>query len=171
MCNLDCLCRATSERVSALVLLGGFALGANKRSPEAAAKRKALATLMRLEWGADNPTIRQLFVAALMPDATKEQADTFNELQRRTTSAECAARYFETTAEFDVTGLLPQVRAATLVMHARGDAQIPMEVGRQMAAGIPGAKFVALQGNNHILLEQDQATERFFEEIRLFLAM
>jgi class 3 adenylate cyclase/pimeloyl-ACP methyl ester carboxylesterase len=158
------------ERVSRLILLGGFALGASKRSPQEAAKRKALATLMRLEWGANNPAIRQLFAAALMPDATKEQADTFNELQRRTTSAECAARYFETTAEFDVTGLLPQVRAPTLVMHARGDAQIPMEVGRQLAAGIPGAKFVALQGNNHILLEQDQATERFFEEIKLFLA-
>jgi hypothetical protein len=55
-------------------------------------------------------------------------------------------------------------------MHARGDAQVPMEVGRQMATGIPGAKFIALQGNNHILLEQDDATDRFFEEIRLFLA-
>jgi class 3 adenylate cyclase/pimeloyl-ACP methyl ester carboxylesterase len=157
-------------RVSHLILLGGFALGANKRSPQEAAKRKALATLMRLEWGANNPTIRQLFASALMPDATKEQAETFNELQRRTTSAECAARYFETTAEFDVTGLLGQVKTPTLVMHARGDAQIPMEVGRQMAAGIPGAKFVALQGNNHILLEQESATQRFFEEIRLFLA-
>jgi hypothetical protein len=39
-----------------------------------------------------------------------------------------------------------------------------------MAAGIPGAKFVALQGNNHVLLEQDPATSRFFEEIELFLA-
>jgi pimeloyl-ACP methyl ester carboxylesterase len=55
-------------------------------------------------------------------------------------------------------------------MHARDDAQVPMEAGRQMAAGIPGAKFVVLQGNNHIPLEQDPATQRIFEEIRLFLA-
>lgn len=158
------------EQVSSLILLGGFALGANKRSPQEAAKRKALATLMRLEWGANNPIIRQLFAASMMPDATKEQADTFNDLQRRTTSAECAARYLETVGDFDVTGLLSQVRVPTLVMHARGDAQIPMEVGRQLATGIPGAKFIALQGNNHVLLEQDQATDRFFEEIRLFLA-
>jgi class 3 adenylate cyclase/pimeloyl-ACP methyl ester carboxylesterase len=157
-------------RVSHLILLGGFALGANKRSPQEADKRKALVTLMQLEWGANSPAIRQLFATALMPDATKEQADSFNELQRRTTSAECAARYMRTTAEFDVTGLLAQVRAPTLVMHARGDAQVPMEAGRQMAAGIPGAKFVVLQSNNHILLEQDPATQRFFEEIRLFLA-
>ena len=157
------------ERLSHLILLGGFAVGANKRSVQDKAKRQALATLMRLEWGANSPTIRQLFANALMPDATKEQADTFNELQRRTTSPECAARYFETTAEFDVTSLLPEVTTPTLVMHARGDAQIPLEVGRQMAAGIPGAKFVVLQGNNHILLEQDQATQRFFEELNLFL--
>jgi pimeloyl-ACP methyl ester carboxylesterase len=92
---------------------------------------------MRIEWGADNPAIRQLFAASLMPDATKQQIDSFNELQRRTTSAECAARYLEATGNFDVVGLLPQVRAPTLVMHARGDAQIPMELGRQLAAGIP----------------------------------
>jgi len=69
-----------------------------------------------------------------------------------------------------VVGLLPQVKAPALVMHARGDAQVPIEAGRQLAAGIPGARFVALQGNNHILLEQDLATQRFFEELDLFLA-
>jgi pimeloyl-ACP methyl ester carboxylesterase len=66
--------------------------------------------------------------------------------------------------------LLPKVTTPTLVMHARGDAQVPLEVGRQLAAGIPGAKFVVLQGNNHIPLAQDPATQRFFEEIDLFLA-
>jgi class 3 adenylate cyclase/pimeloyl-ACP methyl ester carboxylesterase len=157
------------ERVSHLILLGGFALGASKRSPQDAEKRKALVTLMRLEWGANSPTIRQLFATALMPDATKEQVDSFNELQRRTTSAECAARYLKTTGEFDVTGLLPQVKVPTLVMHARSDAQVPLEAGRQLATGIPGATFVVLQSNNHIPLEQDPATQRLFEEIRLFL--
>lgn len=158
------------ERVSHLILLGGFALGANKRSPQEAAKRRALITLTQLEWGANNPLIHQLFTTALMPDATKEQADSFNEAQRRCTSAECAARYLDATAEFDVTKLLSQVKSPTLVLHARGDAQVPLESGRQLAAGIPGAKFVVLQSNNHILLEQDRATERFFEEIKLFLA-
>jgi cytosine/adenosine deaminase-related metal-dependent hydrolase len=57
------------KRVSHLVLYGGFALGANKRSPEERERRKALATLMRLEWGADNPAIRQMFATKFMPDA------------------------------------------------------------------------------------------------------
>ena len=96
--------------------------------------------------------------------------DTDNELQRKTTSAECATRYYETTGEIDVVGLLADLRVPTLVMHARADAQVPFEYGHQLAAGIPGAKFVALQTNNHIVLEQDPATDRFFEEVSLFLA-
>ena len=157
------------EQVSHLILLGGFALGASKYSPESAAKRKALVTLTQLEWGANSPTIRQLFTTAMVPDASKEQAESFNELQRRTTSAECAARYLQTTAEFDIMDLLPKVSVPTLVMHARGDAQVPFEAGRQLAQSIKGAKFVVLQGNNHILLEQDPASARFFEEVELFL--
>lgn len=157
------------ERVSHLILYGGFAIGANKRSPQEADKRRATATLVRLEWGADSPALRQFIATQFMPDATKEQSDTFNELQRKTASPENAARYLETTAEFDVRGLLAKVTAPTLVMHSRGDLRVPIEIGRQLAAGIPGAKFVALQSNNHILLEQDPATRRFFEEIRLFL--
>jgi pimeloyl-ACP methyl ester carboxylesterase len=127
-------------------------------------------TLIRSEWGADNPAIRQMFANYLMPGATKEQIDSFNELQRKTASAECAARYFEATGAIDVAALLPQIRVPTLVMHARGDGQVPFELGRQLATEIPGAKFVALQSSNHVLLEQDQATQRFFEEISLFLA-
>jgi class 3 adenylate cyclase/DNA-binding winged helix-turn-helix (wHTH) protein/pimeloyl-ACP methyl ester carboxylesterase len=157
-------------RVSHLILYGGFALGACKRGVDDHERRKAMVTLMRLEWGSDNPAIRQMFATVLMPDASRQQADTFNELQRQTTSAEGAARYFETAGEIDIVALLPQVRVPTLIMHARGDLQVPAECGRQLAAGIAGAKFVMLQGNNHILLEQDPATHRFFEEVNLFLA-
>jgi len=71
-----------------------------------------------------------------MPDASKEQAESFNELQRRTTSAECAARYLQTTAEFDVTEILPKIEVPTLVMHSRGDVQVSIEAGRELAAGI-----------------------------------
>ena len=157
------------ERVSHLILLGGFALGAIKRTPETRERQNAFMALTRLEWGADNPAIRQLFAARTMPDATREQIDSFNECQRKICSAECAVRYLEASGNIDVVELLPKVKAPTLVMHARGDGQIPIELGRQLAAGMPNVKFVALQSNNHILLEQDPAMERFSEEIRLFL--
>jgi class 3 adenylate cyclase/pimeloyl-ACP methyl ester carboxylesterase len=157
------------ERVSHLMLYGGFALGSLKRSPQEAEKRRALTTLMRLEWGSDSPAFRQMFSLQFMPEGSKDQVDSFNELQRRSTSPECAARYMEAVGDFDVTDLLGKVRAPTLVMHARGDLRVPFDWGQQMAAGIPGAKFVALQSRNHLLLENEPAAERFFEEIRLFL--
>jgi class 3 adenylate cyclase/pimeloyl-ACP methyl ester carboxylesterase len=157
------------EKVSHLILYGGFAVGAAKRSPSEKELRNAMTTLMRLGWGSDNPAFRQMFTAQFMPGATQEQADFFNELQRRTTSPECAARYFEVVGEVDVTELLGKVTTPTLVMHVRGDARVPFEAGRQMASGIPGARFVALQGQNHLFLENEPATHRFFEEIKLFL--
>ena len=54
-----------------------------------------------------------------------------------------------------MTALLPQVRVPTLVMHARDDARVPFDAGRRMAAGIPGARFVPLQGRNHVFLESE----------------
>jgi pimeloyl-ACP methyl ester carboxylesterase len=54
-------------------------------------------------------------------------------------------------------------------MHARGDALVPIERGRALAAGIPGARFVALQGQNHLFLENEPASQWFFEEVKLFL--
>jgi pimeloyl-ACP methyl ester carboxylesterase len=129
-----------------------------------------MATLMRLGWGADVPAFRQLFTSQMMPGATKEQADAFNELQRRTTSSECAVRYYETVGDFDIDHLLGKVSVPTLVMHARGDLMAPFEEGRRMAAAIPGARFVALPGNNHMLLPGEPAAARFIEEMELFFS-
>jgi pimeloyl-ACP methyl ester carboxylesterase len=45
----------------------------------------------------------------------------------------------------------------------------PFEEGRRLAAGIPGARFVALESSNHLLLEDDPAFARFLREVRDFL--
>ena len=157
------------ERLSHLILYGGFALGGGKRSPEEREKRKAMGTLIRLGWGTDDLAFRQMFTSQFIPEATKEQADWFNDLQRKTTSPECAARYFEVVNNFDVRELLPQVKVPTLVMHVRDDLMVPIDAGRQMAAGIPGAHFVAFPGRNHLFLRHEAAAARFFDEINLFL--
>ncbi len=82
------------ERVSHLVLYGGYALGATKRARTAAEKEEIAATLtlMRLGWGKENAAFRQLFTSGFIPGATKEQADWFNELQRMTVSPDVAVR-------------------------------------------------------------------------------
>ena len=105
------------DRVSHLILYGGFAAGLNKIANVQAAVRErwaAMKTLVKLGWGSDNPTFRQMFTSQLMPTATREQMDAFNETQRLSASPDCALRYLETVSEFDVRHLLPQVRGTDL---------------------------------------------------------
>jgi pimeloyl-ACP methyl ester carboxylesterase len=159
------------ERVSQLILYAGFSAGAYARNEDPAEieRRRAMGTLMRLGWGQPNPAFRQLFTSMFIPGASLDQAEAFNELQRRTTSPECAARYYEASAKLDVRHLLGEVKCPTLVMHPSGDANVSVELGRRMAAGIPGARFVPLCGQNHLFLEGEPAEARFFEEMRHFL--
>ena len=158
------------ERVSHLVLYGGFARGRRKRGvPENIEQTNALLTLMRQGWGQANPAFRQIFTSLLMPDASTEQRQSFNEMQRVSTSPENAVRIKQTVDDIYVEDLLPHVTAPTLVLHCRDDAMHPFEEGRRLAAGIPGARFVALEGRNHIILENDPGWSRLLDEIRTFL--
>jgi pimeloyl-ACP methyl ester carboxylesterase/DNA-binding SARP family transcriptional activator len=158
------------QRVSRLVLYGGGARGWKHRGPESREARGGLQALIRQGWGRDNPAFRQVFTTLFMPNATPEQAAWFNELQRVSTSAETAARITEASGDVDVSGLLGDVRAPTLVMHATQDAMVPFEEGRALAAGIPGSRFVALESQNHLLLDDEPAFARFLWEVRDFLA-
>jgi len=158
------------ERVSRLILYGGFARGRNKRgSTNDIEQQQALLTLMRQGWGQDNPVFRQIFTSLFMPDATVEQMRWFNDLQRMTASPENAVRIRRAVDEIDVSHLLGQVAVPTLVLHCRDDAVQPFEEGRRMAAMIPGARFVALEGRNHLMLESETAWSRFLDEVGSFL--
>ena len=159
------------DRVSHLVLLGGYAVGWKKRARGGAEKEagEAMLTLMRVGWGQENPAFRQLFTSQFIPGGTKEQTDWFNELQRVSCSPADAARNLLANGETDVSSLLSQVKVPTLVMHARHDARVPFKSGRRMAAGIPGARFVPLEGQNHLILETEPAFARFLDEVRSFL--
>jgi pimeloyl-ACP methyl ester carboxylesterase len=162
------------ERVSRLVLYGGFAVGQNRQPNLTAADRErfsAMKTLMRLGWGTDDPTFRQVFTSWQMPAATREQADAYNELQRMSASPESAVRYWETAINIDVRDLLAQVKVPTLVFHVQDDRSVPIALGREIAAGIAGARFVALPGKNHMLLEHDPGMAPFFHELRAFLRL
>jgi pimeloyl-ACP methyl ester carboxylesterase/DNA-binding CsgD family transcriptional regulator len=160
------------ERVSKLVLYGGYARGPFRRGdPERASFYQAMIDLVRLEWGSDNPTFRQVFTSRFIPGGTDEQLDWYNDLCRKTLTPEIAARLLESRAMIDVTELLGKVRAPTLVLHARGDAVVPIAEGQILAAGIPGAQFIELDSNNHVLLEHEPAWERFCDEVLEFMAL
>ena len=83
------------ERVSHLVLYGGFARGSRKRGPTAATRQAdAMLTLMRHGWGRENPAFRQIFTSRFVPGGTPEQMQWFNDLQRMTDfGRECGARH------------------------------------------------------------------------------
>ncbi|MGZ3291489.1 MAG: alpha/beta fold hydrolase, partial [Xanthobacteraceae bacterium] len=158
------------ERVSHLVLYGGFARGKRKRgSPKDIEQADAVLTLIRQGWGQENPAFRQIFTSLFIPGATAEQVQWFNELQQRTTSPENAARIRRAVDDIDVTDLLARVAVPTLVLHCRSDAGQPFEEGRTLAAGIRGARFVALEGHNHVILEGDPGWRRFLDEVKSFL--
>ena len=158
------------ERVSHLVLYGGFARGRRKRgSQQDIAGGDAIVTLIRQGWGQDNPAFRQLLTSLFMPGATPEQMQSFNDMQRITTSPENAARLRQSVDEIDVTDLLASVNIPTLVLHARNDAMQPFDEGRRLAMGIRGARFVALESRNHMILQNDPVWSRFFDEIENFL--
>jgi class 3 adenylate cyclase/pimeloyl-ACP methyl ester carboxylesterase len=160
------------ERVTHLILFGGYPLGWAKRARSAAEKEQgaAMVTLVRLGWGQENPAFRQLFTSQFIPGGSKEQADWFNELQRISTSPEDAVRNLIANGDTDVSGLLAHVSVPTLVMHSRDDARVPFDQGRRLAGGIPGARFVPLASRNHLILEDEPAFPRFLQEIRAFLA-
>jgi pimeloyl-ACP methyl ester carboxylesterase/DNA-binding winged helix-turn-helix (wHTH) protein len=158
------------ERVTRLVLYGGYARGRRRRGSQREIEQEdAVLTLMRDGWGQENPAFRMIFTSRFIPGGNADQMQWFNDLQRTTTSAENAIRIRLAMADIEVTDLLAHVKVPTLVLHCRGDAAASFEEGRRMAAGIPGARFVALDCSNHLILESDPAWARFIAEIREFL--
>jgi pimeloyl-ACP methyl ester carboxylesterase/DNA-binding winged helix-turn-helix (wHTH) protein len=159
------------ERVTKLILYGGYAEGAytRARTPEQRAEADVVMRQLPLGWGRDNPAFRLFFAAAFIPQGSPEQMQWFSELQRISTTPEIASRLRDTAANIDVTALAPLVRAPTLVLHADGDAAIPFDQGRLLAALVPEARFVSLESRNHILLEEEPAWARFCLEVRRFL--
>lgn len=157
------------ERVSHLVLYGAYSYGWAWRGEAERRHREAMVELIRTGWGQENPAFRRLFASLFIPDANDEQIRWFSDLMRMTTQPDIAARIVESFGQIDVRDRLSQVQAPTLVVHARGDARVPFTLGRELAADIPNARFVALESRNHILIGTEPAWVRFGEALTEFL--
>ena len=159
------------DRVSHLILFGGYPSGwriaADQRTVN---EREAVLALTENGWGQDNTAYRHIFSATFMPDASVETLAWFDEFQRRTTSPQNAVRFLSAFGDIDVRESLGRIEVPTLVLHSRGDLRIPWTVGRDLAASIPGAQFVLLESNNHLLLEGEPAANHFVQIVREFLA-
>jgi pimeloyl-ACP methyl ester carboxylesterase/DNA-binding CsgD family transcriptional regulator len=160
------------ERLSHLVLLGCHARGplAGDPSPERVAEYDAIRALVRVGWAREDALYRHVLTRQMMPGGSDEQMRWFDDLMRITSSTDNVLRQREARAYTDLTGLLPRIRVPTLVLHARGDSAVPFEYGRELAGGIPGARLVPLDTDNHIIPGHDPAWPQLMAELRDFLA-
>jgi pimeloyl-ACP methyl ester carboxylesterase/DNA-binding winged helix-turn-helix (wHTH) protein len=158
------------ERVSKLILYGGYAQGRNKRGSAAEAEMAAaFLAILRHGWGDERSAFMKAFSSVFFPNGSPQQIKWLVDLQRITTSPENAARIRNACDDIDVVDLLPKVQAPTLVIHCRHDNVAPVEQGRLMARSIPHAKFVTLDSDNHVVLAGEPAWPRLVGEIDAFL--
>jgi class 3 adenylate cyclase len=88
-------------------------------------------------------------------------------LERLAASPGTIKRIFDLIGEFDVRDVLPSIRVPTLVMHRRDDSFINIQHSRYIAAHIPGARFVELEGSDNVFSVGD--SEAILGEIEEFL--
>ena len=159
------------ERVSHLVLCGGFCRGRLRRdaSPAMVEKARVMLELIEQGWGNEEPAFRQVFTSLMVPGGTAEQWRWFTDKMRMATSPRIAQRMLRLWQQIDVCDLARQVRCKTLVLHGRHDAIVPYEEGRLMASLIPDAEFVTLDSANHLILEDEPAWPQLVAELRRFL--
>lgn len=130
----DTRAEACPDRVSALILIGGYAAGWwIGAAPEERERREAMMTLTRLRWGTNNSAYRHIFSQTFMPDGMPDgmpdELAWFDELQRQTTSPDNAVRFQDAFEDIDVRDRLALVRAPTLMLHARHNERINPRAG------------------------------------------
>jgi pimeloyl-ACP methyl ester carboxylesterase/DNA-binding CsgD family transcriptional regulator len=157
------------ERVSHLVLYGTYTRGRYRRGERETEQSRLLIELMRVGWGGAVPAFRQVFSSFFIPSAGEEQKRWYDEMQQVSSSGEMAARLWLSNTQVDVSHTARRVAQPALVIHARHDGAVPYEEGRRLASLVPGARFVTLETDNHILQEGEPAWETFLSELRAFL--
>jgi len=154
------------QRVSKLVLFGGYAQGHYQRGSTGDAEwAKAMRTLVSQE----RPVFIRAFSSLWLPSGTPEQVQWFLDLARVSHSSENQAKFATAVGNIDVADLLPTVKTPTIVFHCIRDNLIPFSEGRHLACSIPNAGLVALDSENHALLASEPAWTKMMEEMEGFL--
>ena len=139
------------DRVEALVVYGMCASGSDLAPAEV---RKSVVALVRAHWGLGLKALAGAFVT----DPTTEEVEAFTRFQRASASAAVAARLLQVYYDTDIRALLPAIRARTAVLHRELDQGTRFELGREVAALIPGATLIPLSGSSHLFYHGDWAS-------------
>jgi pimeloyl-ACP methyl ester carboxylesterase/DNA-binding CsgD family transcriptional regulator len=155
------------DRVEALVLYGTYAR-CGPLGTRPAAEASLVGAVVRPHLDVTRG-LREVLARLLLPDAGPEVAAAFVALQQASVAPEDADRISAAHAAIDVSGIAPDVRVPTLVLHLRDDLFVPFEQGRTVAALIPGGRLVPLDGRNHVLQPTDPAWDRLVTEVQHFV--
>jgi pimeloyl-ACP methyl ester carboxylesterase/class 3 adenylate cyclase len=140
-CAMSVMFAATyPERVSKLILFGGYG-----RRPDLPGGGEQRALQVMKSWGTGVIINRVAPSLATDPAAVAQ----FAKFERLAASPGAIKQFVLLNALIDVSSLLASVRTPTLVLHRRGDMQVPIEQGRELAARIPGARFIEYAGDEH----------------------
>ena len=157
------------NRVSTLLLHGCYARGRHRRNNDLERKKSELVdTLITTGWGSDSPVYNNALASFFIPSAAPDQIRAFALLQRVSAPAANVLRSKAMLDEIDITRLLPTINVPTLVTHSRHDQIVPIEEGRLVAAAIPGARFVSLESDSHVILPGEPAWDRWMSLIEDF---
>jgi pimeloyl-ACP methyl ester carboxylesterase len=134
------------ERVSKLVLGSTFAFTPSAEEAEIEAYLRML-DLLEVAW--QQPEVTEMFAAqALAPTGSDLDKQVYGELLRRCCDGDNVAAFFRTNLQIDVSEQAKQIRVPTLVIHARSDQAVPLEMGKQLTALIPDSKFEIVEGGH-----------------------
>jgi pimeloyl-ACP methyl ester carboxylesterase/DNA-binding CsgD family transcriptional regulator len=136
------------QRVEALVVYGMCASGHDLAPAQV---RESVVALVRAHWGLGLKALAGAFIT----DPTAEELEAFTRSQRMSASAAVAAELLEVYYDTDVRALLPAIRARTAVLHREADRGTRFELGREVAALIPGATLIPLPGSSHLFYHDD----------------
>jgi pimeloyl-ACP methyl ester carboxylesterase/DNA-binding CsgD family transcriptional regulator len=159
------------EHVDRLIFYGSYAgVDSVQTSKQDRLLDETFTNLIRVGWEQPTPEFRRVFTYQMIPGATEEQMGWLDELQRRAVSAEVAVEARRQRGRANAAHLLGNLDVPTLVLHSLGDRMNPFVYARFLASEIPGAKLVALESDNHIVLEDEPAWQVLLREVNDFLA-
>ena len=141
-CTAIAFAAAFPERVERLVLYGSYPQGSALTAPGVG---DVILSAVQAHWGLGSRMLSDIFLGA----ADSAERERFAQLQREAATAETAAALLGLVYRLDVREHLPLVRRPALVVHRRDDRAVPYRLGREVAAAIPGATFIPLQGSAH----------------------
>lgn len=148
------------ERVTALALYGTSASGAEVVTPE---RRQQLLTVIEEHWG--EGSLLPFWAPSVAEDPAF--ARWWKRFERASTTPHTARGLLSMLAETDLRPQLSSIEAPTLVLHRSGDTLVPVEAGRRLAEGIPGARFVELEGIDNLSFAGD--IDALVDEVEEFL--